>query len=157
MDELVHAGVYARIFDHLSPAAGAFPLGKCVKRLRIDQHGLGLREDAHQVFAGRKIHGGFAAYARIDHCEERSRDLHAVDAAHPKRGSQTGEVADHAASERNHRRASREPERSKGFKRADEFSGRFGRFAGRNHVNAGTLWAECICRRAGIKRRNVGV
>src|SRR3546814_9540493 len=36
---------------------------------------------------------------RVDHRQQRGRQLHAVDAAHPARGGEAGQVADHAAAE----------------------------------------------------------
>lgn len=57
---------------------------------------------ADPVLALRDVDRGLAADRGIHHCQQRGRQLHAVDAAHPARCGESGHVADHAAAERVH-------------------------------------------------------
>ncbi len=59
---------------------------------------------ADEILARRQIDAGLAADRRIDHREQGRRHLHEGDAAHPAGRAETGEIADHAAAEREDRR-----------------------------------------------------
>jgi hypothetical protein len=53
----------------------------------------------------RQVHAGLAAHARVDHRQERRRDLQVGEAAQVGGGREAGQVADHAAAERDHQAA----------------------------------------------------
>ena len=64
-----------------------------------------LVEGADQVLAARGVDAGLAADAGIHLGQQGGRDLHEGQAAQRGGGGEAGEVADHAAAERDHRRA----------------------------------------------------
>ena len=77
------------------------------RRQRIEHGSIGdhqhrLMERTDQIFSLRRVDAGLAADRGIDLRQQRSRHLHEIDAAAQDRGSKAGEVADHAAAERNH-------------------------------------------------------
>ena len=57
---------------------------------------------ADQVLALRRVDSGLAADRGIHLRQQRGRHLHEIEAAADDRGGKTGEVADHAAAERDH-------------------------------------------------------
>ena len=57
-------------------------------------------EGADEILALRDVDRGLAADRGIDHRQQRGRQLHAIDAAHPAGCGESGHVADHAAAER---------------------------------------------------------
>ena len=57
-------------------------------------------EGADQVLAVRRIDAGLAADRGIDLRQQGGRHLHEIDAAAQDRGREAGEIADHAAAER---------------------------------------------------------
>ena len=59
-------------------------------------------ERADQVLAVRRIDAGLAADRGIDLRQQRGRHLHEIDAAPHDRRGKAGEIADHAAAERDH-------------------------------------------------------
>ena len=61
-----------------------------------------LMEGADQVLAVRGVDRGLAADRGIDLRQQRGRHLHVVDAAAHGRGGKAGQIADHAAAERDH-------------------------------------------------------
>ena len=76
---------------------------------RVDQHQLRLLERAHQVFARRQIHRDLAADAGVHHGQQAGRDLHERHPAQPGRRDEPRHVTDHAAAQRDHRLAARQP------------------------------------------------
>jgi hypothetical protein len=77
------------------------------RRQRIEHGGIGdhqqrLMERAEQVFPLRRIDSSLAADRRVDLRQQRSRHLDEIDAAAQDRGREPGEIADHAAAERDH-------------------------------------------------------
>ena len=59
-----------------------------------------LVEGADQILALRRVDAGLAADGGIDLRQQRGRHLHEIDAAAQDRGGKAGEIADHAAAER---------------------------------------------------------
>ena len=59
-------------------------------------------ERARHVLAGRQVAGGLATVRRVDHREERGRDVHPVDAAHPSGGGEADKVSGDAAADGGH-------------------------------------------------------
>ena len=77
------------------------------RRQRVEHRGIGDHQDrlvkrAEQVLALRRIDPGLAADRGIDLRQQRGRHLHEIDAAAQDGGGEAGEVADHAAAERDH-------------------------------------------------------
>ena len=75
------------------------------RRQGVEHGGVGnhqhrLMKCAEQIFALRRIDPGLAADRRIDLRQQRGRHLHEIDAAAQDRGGKAGEIADHAAAER---------------------------------------------------------
>ena len=88
------------VFRHFG-IAGA----ELARRQRIEHGGVGddqdrLMEGAEQILALRRIDPGLAADGGIDLRQQRGRHLHEIDAAAQDRGGKAGEIADHAAAER---------------------------------------------------------
>jgi hypothetical protein len=57
---------------------------------------------AEKIFSARRIDPGLAADRRVDLRQQRGRHLHEIDAAAQDRRRKAGEIADHAAAERDH-------------------------------------------------------
>ena len=77
------------------------------RRQRIEHGGIGnhqnrLMKRAEQVLALRRVDAGLAADRRIHLRQKRGRHLHEIDAATQDRRRKAGEIADHAAAERDH-------------------------------------------------------
>ena len=75
------------------------------RRQRVEHGGIGhhqyrLVKRAEQILAVRRIDPGLAADRGIDLRQQRGRHLHEIDAAAQDRGGKAGEIADHAAAER---------------------------------------------------------
>ena len=89
------------VFCHFG-IAGA----ELARRQRVEHGGVGdhqnrLVECAEQILALRRIDPGLAADGGIHLRQQRGRHLHEIDAAAQDRGRKAGEIADHAAAERN--------------------------------------------------------
>jgi hypothetical protein len=100
-------------------------------------------ERADQVLAGRDVDRGLAAHRRIDHRQQGGRQLHAVHAAHPAGGGETGEITDHAAAEGEHAGVAGGAERGQRFDRTAELGQRLGGFARGQHVLADDQVGAC--------------
>ena len=77
------------------------------RRQRVEHRGVGddqhrLMERAEQILALRRVDAGLAADGGIDLRQQRGRHLHEIDAAAQDRRGKAGEIADHAAAERDH-------------------------------------------------------
>jgi hypothetical protein len=77
----------------------------------IGDHQHRLMERAEQVLALRRVDAGLAADRGIDLRQQRGRHLHEIDAAAQDRRRKAGEIADHAAAERNHQIVALDPGR----------------------------------------------
>ena len=67
----------------------------------ICDHQLGLVKGANRVLAARRVHRGFAADRGIDLGQQGRRHLHEFHAALHQAGRETGNITNHAATERN--------------------------------------------------------
>ena len=85
------------------------PPGSVLEQRRVDQHQFRLLEGADQVFARRQVHRDLAADAGVDHGQQAGRDLHERHPAQPGRRDEPCHVTDHAAAQRDHRLAARQP------------------------------------------------
>ena len=78
------------------------------QRRRVGDHQPRVMKRADQVLAGRDVDAGLAADRRVDLRHQRGRHLHEVDAAQVRRRGEAGDVADDAATQRDHHRAALE-------------------------------------------------
>ena len=88
------------VFGDLGIAGAEFALRQRVEQRGVGDHQDRLMEGADQVLAVRRIDAGLAADRGIDLRQQRGRHLHEVEAAPHARRGEAGEIADHAAAER---------------------------------------------------------
>lgn len=122
-------GPEGRVLDDFGPAAGHFGFGQRLEAGRVADHEHGLMKGAHEVFAALEIDGGFAADARIDHREERRRDLDKGDAAQVKGSGKPGQVSRHAAAQGDDRVGAGEAQGGEMIEKRKEHRGILGGFA----------------------------
>lgn len=91
------------VFHHFGVAGAEFARTERIEHRRIRQHQIRLVEDANEVLAVAGVDAGLAADGGIDLRQKRGRYLHETYAAADDTGRKTGEIADHAAAERDHR------------------------------------------------------
>ena len=91
------------LLDHLGEAGRALARRQRAQRLDVDRHEARLVERADQVLALAQVHARLAADARVDHREQRRRHLDERDPAQIGRRREAGEIAHHAAAERDER------------------------------------------------------
>ena len=89
------------VFDQLGVAGAEFALRQCVEQRGVGQYQDRLVEGADQILAVGGIDRGLAADGRIHIRQQRGRDLHVIEPAPHHRRHEAGEIADHAAAERN--------------------------------------------------------
>ncbi len=88
------------VLDRLGQA-GAHLGGRQGRERQRIRHDQGRRmESADQILALRQIDPGFATQARVNHGEQRRRDVDPAQAAHVSRRREASHVADHAAADR---------------------------------------------------------
>ena len=147
--------------DHFGQARAQFAVGQGAQRGGVGNDHSRRVERADQVLAGRQVDRGLAADRRVDHRQQRGRHLDHVDPAHPARRGEAGEVADHAAAKRDHRRVAGRAEAGERVEHLAEARQGLFPFAGGHHE---TRDCQCRPRRAqcgldavGIQRRDMGV
>ena len=91
------------VLDDLRAAIPEDLLRQRRQAVRVAEHEPGLIERPGQVFPRRQIDGCLAADGRVDHGEQRRRDLDEADAAQIGRGGKARQIARHAAAERGDR------------------------------------------------------
>ena len=94
--------------DDLGQAGPELGAGQGAQQIGIDQHQLRLFERAHQVFPRRQIDRHLAADAGIHHRQQAGGDLDERHAAQPRGRDESGQIADNAAAEGDHRLVARE-------------------------------------------------
>ena len=90
------------IFGDFGVAGAELARRQRVEHGRVGDHQHRLMKGAEQIFAVRRIDPGLAADGRVDLRQQRGRHLHEIDAAAQDRRRKAGEIADHAAAERDH-------------------------------------------------------
>ena len=85
------------VFQNLAAAVNEEMFGKRCKKRRIDEHGIGLEERAHEIFAFGQVNRRFATDRRIDAGQKRGRHLNAPNAAHVGGSRESRQVAHNAA------------------------------------------------------------
>ena len=121
-----------RGLDHLGPAGRELLRRQRLEHPRVGEHRRGLVVGARVVLALGQVDAGLAAVGRVDLRDERRRELHDRHAALVGGGAEAGQVADHAAAERDHVVVARHPG---GRQRAQDAPGllpRLGRLARRD-------------------------
>jgi hypothetical protein len=88
------------VLHHFGEARGEFARGQRGEGGGIRDHRIGLVEGAHHVLAERMVDRGLAAHRRVHLREERGGHLQVRDAALVGGRREAGDVADHAAAER---------------------------------------------------------
>ena len=88
------------VLHHLRIAGQHLALGQAVQRAGIGQHQRGLVEGADQVLALRRVDRGLAAHGTVHLGQQAGRNLDEVGAPAQDRRRETGQVADHAATQR---------------------------------------------------------
>ncbi len=90
------------IFGDFGVAGAELARRQRVQHRRIGDHQHRLMKRAEQVLALRRVDAGLAADRGIHLRQQRGRHLHEIDAAAQDRRCKAGEIADHAAAERDH-------------------------------------------------------
>ena len=124
------------------------------RRQRVEHRGVGdhqhrLVKRAEQILALRRIDPGLAADGRIDLRQQRGRHLHEIDAAAQDRRRKAGEIADHAAAERNHQIVALDPGRDQRLRDLGETGIGFRAFALVDH--------DVRRSDAGLRQRGLGL
>ncbi len=119
------------VFDHFRVAGGEFARRQRGEAAGVGEHQRGLVEGADQIFAVRGIDAGLAADRGIDLRQHGGRNLHEIHAAPQARGGEAGEIAHHAAAERDQQVAALHARVQRGFAKLLEVRKILGRFAGR--------------------------
>ena len=88
--------------DRLRDALDQLPPAERQQAVEVRIHGVRLVEGADEVLAGGHVNGGLATHARVEHGRARGRHLDVRHAAHVSRRHVPGEVAHHAAAQRDH-------------------------------------------------------
>ena len=103
------------VFQNLSAAVNEeMPGERCEKR-RVDKHGIGLEECAHEILSLGQVNRRFAADRRIDTGQKRGWYLYASNAAHVGGSREPRQVAHNAAAQSDDERGARKPRMSKGL------------------------------------------
>ena len=97
------------VLQHLGIAGEYVLRAEGTKELGIDDDALGIAEDANLVFQSAEVDTRLAAYAGIDHSQERGGDIDEPDAALEGRGSEASKVGHHAATQVDEQRMARSP------------------------------------------------
>ena len=90
------------VFDHLGIAGAELARRQRVEQRGVGQHQRRLVEGADRFLPWRRVDAGLAADGGIDLRQQGGRHLHEVDAAPDDGRGEAGEIADHAAAERDH-------------------------------------------------------
>ncbi|MNF88520.1 hypothetical protein D3C84_710170 [compost metagenome] len=93
------------VFDDFSKPGGQLAGRQGIEGGGIDQHHVRLIEGADHVFAQRMIDPGLAAHRGVDLRQQSGWNLDEIDATLVTGGGKTGHVANHAATEGDHRGA----------------------------------------------------
>src|SRR5690606_6089076 len=88
-----------RVFDHFGETATQFPFGQRFQKIRVNEDGGGVSENADGVFNALKINTEFAADGGIGHGEQSGGNLDKIHASFPGSGAKATHVADHSAAE----------------------------------------------------------
>ena len=125
------------VFDDFGQAGAVFAFRQGLKRVEIAQHQPGLVKCAHQIFARLQVNADLSADGAVHLRQQGRRYLHERDAAQISRRDKSGQIADHAAAQRDNKRFSFEPvHRQLVITALNRFQA-LGTFTGRNHDQGG--------------------
>ena len=142
------------VLDDLGQPGVQFARGQRLEHIGVGQHLTRLMKRTDHVLAARMIDGGLAAHGGIDLRQQRRRHLHEIDAALVAGRDEAGEVADHAAAERQHQRVASETVGDQHVEHAARRGERLVLFAVRqNHFDNAPIRERGANRRC-IQRRN---
>ncbi len=88
------------VFENFGITGAKFAFGQRAQRAQIGQHQRRLVERADQILARRGVDRGLAADRTVDLRQQRGGQLHEAAAALEDRAGKAGQVADHAAAQR---------------------------------------------------------
>ena len=88
------------VFDDFGQSRADFARRQAAQGGSVCEHGAGRVEGADQILPLGDIHRGLAAHRGIHHGKQGGRQLYAIDASHPASRGEAGQVADHAAAQR---------------------------------------------------------
>ena len=150
----------ARGFNHLAHTVGHVFLRQRRQRIDIGDDADRLPECSDEIFALRDIDTCLAADGGIHLREKRRRDLHKIDAAHPRRGGKARHIARHTAAERHHKvTAIKLRRRERSVKMRDSFQPLvlFACGEGQHADRLILRLDQAVPHRVGIQRRHVAV
>ena len=123
--------------QNLGQPAAKLPRRQRGQKVGVDQYLLRLVKRADQVFTLRDIHAGLSADTRIDHGQQRGRNLDEPGAAHIDRRRKPGHIADHTAAQCDKTRFPVETKFRRTAADTDDRLRRLMPFPGRKHEAAG--------------------
>jgi len=88
------------MFDHLGQPLAENPVWQGVEQRRVGDHEAGLMKRADEVLAQGTVDSGLAADGTVDLRDHGGRNLDDRDASVMDRGDKSGQITDHAPSER---------------------------------------------------------
>ena len=119
------------VLGHLGVAREQLAAGQRGQRVEVAEHQARLVEGADEVLALARIDRGLAADGAVDLREQRRGRLDEVDAAQQKARGEAGDVADHAAAQRDDQRAAFRAQVEQAVEQAAELVPVLGRLARR--------------------------
>ena len=137
------------VFDDFGETGAKLAFGQSAQGIEIAQHQTRLVKRAHEIFTGLQIDADLAADGAVHLRQQRRRHLHKRDAAQIRRGDEPGQIADHAAAERDDEGFAFEPVRREQVVAGLNGFQTFGRFTRRNHNQR----RRKACRGEGIESR----
>ncbi|MNX86132.1 hypothetical protein D3C86_1180010 [compost metagenome] len=145
------------IFDDFGVTSAELPRAQRIEHRRIRQHQIGLVENADEVLAVAGVDARLAADGRIDLCQQRGRYLHEAHAATHDARCKTGEIADNAAAECDHRIVTLHSCRQNRIADGDQMLEALGLFASRQGERNGldAISLQAIHQAFEIKRRDM--
>ena len=85
------------VLENLGESGAPLRQRQRLQRAWVDHDQRGPVKRADEVLSGWRVDAGLAADRRVDHCEQRCRDLHDRNAARVCRSDEAGEITNDAA------------------------------------------------------------
>ena len=98
------------ILRDLPETTAHLSLGKSCESVEIFENRSGLPKGAHEILSLRKVHCCLTTHRGIDHPEQGGRDIHERCTTMPTRRRESGDIGDHASTDRDDRIISSETE-----------------------------------------------
>ena len=146
------------VFDSLCHTVGKNVLIQRRQQRRVGDDGGRLPEGPRKIFARLQVHARLAADRRVDHRQQRGRDLEDADAAQIAARRKARQVAGNAAAERDDGVAAGQPRGSEVLQQQRKGAERLGWLAGREGEAAhGAVRLEKPADQIAVKRFDVAV